>query len=155
MAAQQSLAASEAARKSGNELYIAHRFQEAIGLYQQASDLAPETAAPLGNLSAAYFELGQYDACVSTSDRALALLANVAGADAAKQKLYLRQAKALFHGLRFKDAAATIEQLTAGEEKSRLQHATSRRLDRTRLQPDGRSIHTRLITELPRYKPTV
>lgn len=83
---------AEDIRKIGNELYEAGKLLEAVAYYKQAAELAPSEAAPLSNLSAAYFELGQYTACRETCQAALKLLNN--RNDLSAQKLHLRDLKA-------------------------------------------------------------
>ena len=68
---------AEDVRKSGNDLYKAGKLLEAVACYKHATELVPSEAAPLSNLSAAYFEPGQYKACRETCHAALRLLDNV------------------------------------------------------------------------------
>ena len=58
-------------------------------MYNQAVEVAPNDPAPLSNLSAVYFEQGDYASVVTASDRALELLDD----DAKRQKLLLRKVK--------------------------------------------------------------
>jgi len=83
---------AEDVRKRGNELYKAGKLPDAVACYKRAAELAPSDAVPLSNLSAAYFELGQYTACRDTCQTALKLLNN--GNDVSAQKLHLRSLKA-------------------------------------------------------------
>jgi Flp pilus assembly protein TadD len=51
---------STEARNRGNDLYRKGLFSEAIKAYFEAKSLNPHDAAPLSNLSAVFFELGNY-----------------------------------------------------------------------------------------------
>ena len=66
----------------------------AIQFYETAADAATEDHAPLANLAAAYFEIGNYRSSVSKAEDALRLLSHKAGQEASKQRLSLRLAKA-------------------------------------------------------------
>ncbi|KAA8567589.1 hypothetical protein EYC84_008064 [Monilinia fructicola] len=61
-------------REEGNELYKSGNLLKAIKKYQESAKLVPESYAPLGNLSAAYFEVGKYSQCITRAERALELL---------------------------------------------------------------------------------
>jgi tetratricopeptide (TPR) repeat protein len=65
---------SEEIRKEGNDLYKVGKIDQAIGCYTQAASLAPSASEPWSNLSAAHFELGDYQACIGNCDGALELL---------------------------------------------------------------------------------
>jgi tetratricopeptide (TPR) repeat protein len=146
---------SESVRQKGNELYKAAKFADAIALYQEAARLAPTQAAPRSNLSAAYFESGRYKDCDEASNLALKLLGDIAPDAPAKQKLILRQAKARLCMLRLDEAQTAVDQLVDGEDKK--SPATCLASHRSnRLEPkDLQHPHTRLILEVPRYKPMI
>jgi tetratricopeptide (TPR) repeat protein len=68
-----------------------------IAFLQKGIDLSPTEPAPWSNISAAYFELGDYVQAISACDTALALLASTdTDSDAAKQKLVTRKAKSYY-----------------------------------------------------------
>jgi tetratricopeptide (TPR) repeat protein len=118
MALTNAVESAEDVRKSGNELYKAGKLLEAVACYKHAAELAPSEAAPLSNLSAAYFELGHYTACRDTCQAALKLLNN--GNDLSAQKLHLRSLKA---SLLLKDidhARDPLASLYLNEERHRL-----------------------------------
>jgi tetratricopeptide (TPR) repeat protein len=118
MALTNAVESAEDVRKSGNELYKAGKLLEAVACYKHAAELAPSEAAPLSNLSAAYFELGHYTACRDTCQAALKLLNN--GNDLSAQKLHLRSLKA---SLLLKDidhARDPLASLDLNEERHRL-----------------------------------
>jgi tetratricopeptide (TPR) repeat protein len=65
-----------------------------VAFLQKGIRLSPKETAPWSNISAAYFELGDYAQAISACDTALALLAPInTDSDAAKQKLLTRKAK--------------------------------------------------------------
>lgn len=156
---------SQEFRSKGNEAYLAGEIfkgthpvatprtlliSPAITLYHKAAETAPDDPAPFSNLSAAYFESGDYIASITASDQALALVKD----EAKLQKLYLRKAKSLVHLRNYEAAAATIELLANSDEKTKL-HATTSKALASRLNHDedsGSLIRNRLIAELPRYK---
>ena len=110
---------AEDVRKSANELYKAGKLLEAIACYKHAAELAPSEAAPLSNLSAAYFELGQYKACRETCHAALRLLDDVD--DLSAQKLHLRSLKASLLLKDIDDARDSLASLDMNKEKQRLE----------------------------------
>jgi predicted transposase YbfD/YdcC len=67
--------------------------------YEEAIKLAPADNAPLRNLSAALYELGDYEACTRTAAKAIALLGEETGEEvvANVQKLNQRVEKAKIH----------------------------------------------------------
>jgi len=68
---------------------------EAIEKYQQAAQLMPGDATPLGNLSAAHYEIGQYSQCIASAEKALEVLHETPEASTATiQKLQHRIKKA-------------------------------------------------------------
>lgn len=66
----------------------------AIEAYKLAASFVPSDPAPLSNLSAASFEVGDYENCARYSTEALALLEETTNDDPRKQKLLTRLTKA-------------------------------------------------------------
>ncbi|KAK0113883.1 hypothetical protein ONS95_014128 [Cadophora gregata] len=64
---------SDQLREEGNVLYKAGKLEHAIAKYKLAAKRAPNSSAPLRNLSAAYFETGHYRKCIATAEQALKL----------------------------------------------------------------------------------
>ncbi|EGG03340.1 uncharacterized protein MELLADRAFT_65695 [Melampsora larici-populina 98AG31] len=87
-------ARAEDARLRGNAFYKALQFNKAIVAYKVAAALVPSDPTPLSNLSAATFELGDYEKSIQFSNQALALLEKEADTDPRKQKLIIRLSKA-------------------------------------------------------------
>jgi len=139
---------AEDIRKSGNELYKAGKLLEAVACYKHAAELAPSEALPLSNLSAAYFELGQYTACRDTCQAALKLLSN--GNDPSTQKLHLRSLKA---NLLLKDidhARDSLARLDPNEERHKLEKCLGLIEDNRH---GGLDVEMRIISDLPLTKP--
>ncbi|KAH9817399.1 putative tetratricopeptide-like protein, partial [Teratosphaeria destructans] len=112
--------------KQGNEAYKA-------SFTQQAAKLAPKDASPLPNISAVYFELGDYDAYHEMCANALPL---VGENDTAKQKLYLRTPSNSFD----------IDQ-TRLDASLAIYENSGRQIS------NPKAAHEKIIRELPRYKP--
>lgn len=122
----------------------------ALLLYQESADLAPNDPSPLSNLSAAFFEVGDYAASIKASDQAL----NLTKDETKRQKLHARKAKSHIHLLNYKNAAETIKLLHSDAEKSKL-HETVQIALRSRREYDADralAMQGRLNSELPRYK---
>lgn len=98
----------------------------AIERYSQAVNLVPNDPTPLGNLSAAQYEIGEYNQCIQTAEKALDVLdATEDPSSAAQDKLKHRITKAKAHDVPW-SANDQVDQV-------------DRRL--------------RLIEALPRYRP--
>ena len=94
---------STEARNRGNDLYRKRLFDEATKAYFEALSLTPNDPAPLSNLSAVQFELGDYSGSIEYAEKALQLLSNEADSNPKKQKLFSRIARA--RALQLQDAA--------------------------------------------------
>lgn len=75
----------------------------AIEAYKEAAFLAPEDYAPLSNMSAVHFEMGQYNQAVEYAEEALQLLRSEPDDGPKKQKLHARIAKSLLYSMDFKN----------------------------------------------------
>ena len=148
MAPTNAVESAEDLRKRGNELYKAGKLLEAVACYKRAADLAPSDAVPLSNLSAAYFELGQYTVCRNTCQDSLKLLNN--GDHLSAQKLHLRSLKA---SLLLKDvdhARESLASLDPNEEVRKLEKCLSLvEINRH----GGLDDEMRVISDLPLTKP--
>lgn len=144
MTATNATESAEDVRKSGNELYKAGKLLEAVACYKRAAELAPSEALPLSNLSAAYFELGQYTASRETFQAALKLLNN--GDNLSAQKLHLRSLKA---SLLLKDighARGALASLDPNEERHKLEKCLDLIGDNRH---GGLDVEMRIISDLP------
>ncbi|RXK38934.1 stress-induced-phosphoprotein 1 [Tremella mesenterica] len=64
-------AEAEDLKAKGNAAYKARKFEEAIELYQKAWEIYPKDVTFLTNLSAVYFEQGEYQKCIETCEKAV------------------------------------------------------------------------------------
>lgn len=122
----------------------------ALLLYQRSVEAALDDPAPLFNLSAAYFESGDYTASIATSEQALALTKD----ESKQQELYARKVKSYIHLLNYEAANETLQFLQSDAEKAKLERIikNSRRSNLVAKNDDAVTIRSRLVTELPRYK---
>ncbi|WWC89605.1 uncharacterized protein L201_004530 [Kwoniella dendrophila CBS 6074] len=58
-------------KTKGNASYKARKFDEAIELYSKAWEVYPKDVTFLTNLSAVYFEKGEYEKCIETCEKAV------------------------------------------------------------------------------------
>ncbi|KZW02971.1 hypothetical protein EXIGLDRAFT_828752 [Exidia glandulosa HHB12029] len=98
---------AELQKASGNASFTAGKYEEAAKFYEKAVSLAPKDPVYLSNLSAAQFELGKYDSCVTTIVKAGPLLAGAS--DALKRKLSHRLARALCHNRMSSQADVSVD----------------------------------------------
>ncbi|KAF5325654.1 hypothetical protein D9611_000806 [Ephemerocybe angulata] len=101
------------AKNKGNVHFKAGRLEEAAKYYQEAVGFDPASVIYPSNLSAAFYELGQYDSCCRSILNAWTLVDGAADAAIAK-KLSLRLAKALVLGLQ----DGTISQQLVSDNQS-------------------------------------
>lgn len=73
----------------------------------------------------------------------------------ARQKLYLRKAKAQFHTLDLENAKVTSEHLLDASEKIKLQDCISIALASRVAGRDVKAVHSKIVTEIPRIKPQI
>lgn len=131
--------------------------RSALLYYKRASELSPTEAAPWSNISAAYFELGDYVQAISACDTALALLPPAdTDSDAAKQKLVTRKAKSCcFAGL-YEDAGAAVDTASSSSaEVETLSKGVRSYLNAAKHVEDLTKARHEIVVDLPRYKPTL
>lgn len=137
---------STEARNRGNDLYRKGLFDEATKAYFEALSLTPNDSAPLSNLSAVQFELGNYPGSALYAEKALKLLQDEADSNPKKQKLLSRLARAQI--LQLKDAAPLVSKLASSD--------TTRSSATTQHGGQRESVTwTKLLDEIPRYRPTL
>lgn len=123
----------------------------AIVFYERAAELSPQDAAPYSNLSAAFFELGEYGKAIEHCDSGLALATD----QAAKQKLRIRKARC---SLFMKDSRGVLDALGEAPQSG---EAAGLAIYARNLKPSGRAqstpaeIRKRIVLTLPRYKPAM
>ncbi|OBW64251.1 MAG: hypothetical protein AUREO_056830 [Aureobasidium pullulans] len=109
---------STQARNRGNDLYRKGLFDDATKAYFEALSLTPNDPAPLSNLSAVQFELGNYSGSEVYAEKALKLLEDEEDTNVKKQKLFVRLAKAKI--LTSKDAALVATKVDSSVEKDKI-----------------------------------
>lgn len=132
------------ARNRGNDLYRKGLFDEATKAYFEALSLTPNDSAPLSNLSAVRFELGDYPGATMYAEKALKLLSNEADSHPKKQKLLSRLARAQI--LQLQGAAPLISRLETSDtarNSATIKHGSNRES----------VTWTKLLDEIPRYRP--
>ncbi|KAK5131715.1 hypothetical protein LTR08_000603 [Meristemomyces frigidus] len=158
MAVQEAVRSSEELRKQGNELYKRGKFEDAVPVYKRAAESAPTDAAPVSNLAAAYFELGQYDVCMAACKTASELLAPQSGSTdavalAKLQKLLIREAKAALNTAQLDRAERVLLALPASEDTAAMEKCVGQL--RKAQAGDAKGVLSKLILELPRCKPMI
>lgn len=139
---------AEGVRRRGNELYKAGKLLEAVACYKRAAELAPSDAIPLSNLSAAYFESGQYTLCLDTCHATLKLLDN--DNDLSAQKLHLRSLKARMLLKDIDHAQDSLASLGPNDEVRKLEKCLHLVEDNGH---GGLDAEMRIISDLPLTKP--
>lgn len=161
---------SAAARQRGNELYRAGKLAQGLHsqsksrttqeleltmitaekAYEEALRLDPQDAAPLTNLSALKFELGQYDLSVQRIEQALSL--PVAALDVEKQqKLYARWTKCQLNLLSIK-AQDHLDQLAEDGASQTLKESVQETYQLWKAVPATTAHRKRTLDRLPCLK---
>jgi lipopolysaccharide biosynthesis regulator YciM len=111
--------------------------------------LAPNDPAPLRNVSAAYFELGQYSTCIEQSLTAVAL----SGEDnAAVQTLLNRMAKSYLYLGQLDNAASSLAKLDQSPEAIEMTAVLARLQNDHAASRGTQSAREKMINMLPRIK---
>lgn len=119
--------------------------------------MSPKERAPWTNLSAAFFELGDYAKAISACDTALALLDPTAqDYDHLKQKHVVRRVKSCLFLARYKDvAAAIVADQAAVDTENMLPKCAELYADVAERIVEHINARNEVILNLPRYKPTL
>ncbi|KUI63016.1 TPR repeat-containing protein associated with Hsp90 [Cytospora mali] len=160
MASTDTTSASAAARERGNGFYKMGNFNEAIKAYKEAASLAPEDPAPLSNMSAVRFEMGQYTTAVEHAEQALQLLESEPDNAPKKQKLHARIAKSILYSLDFNkaDLAKTVVARLTDSGSIEGISVDAMLTTMTEVQelwtsiPQKPQLRTQVLDRLPRYK---
>jgi tetratricopeptide (TPR) repeat protein len=125
--------------------------------YKRASELSPKERAPWSNLSAAYFELGDYEQAISACDTALGLLTPTdTDSETAKQKLLTRKARSCFFAGLYTDAGAETDPASAKSvEIETLSKSLQSYYSPAKHVEDHMKARNEIVLNLPRYKPTL
>jgi tetratricopeptide (TPR) repeat protein len=129
------------ARNRGNDLYRKGLFSEAIKAYFEAKSLNPHNAAPLSNLSAVFFELGNYATSKMFAGRALGLLQSDDDSSPKKQRLRSRIARTHVLQLRVPTLSILASSDTV-HDSAMINHGVRHES----------VTWTRLLDEIPRYR---
>lgn len=140
---------SAEARSRGNELYRKGRLDEATKAYFQALKLTPYDPAPLANIAAVRFELGDYTGSTLYTQKALILSKDEPDDSPKKQKLFLRLAKSHLLMLQPEEASDAAKQMVPGQERELVEAAAAAH----DTDVDVRSLRKKLLDEIPRFKP--
>jgi hypothetical protein len=116
--------------------------------------LSPENALPQSNLSAAYYETGQYEKCVVAASAALKLLGN--GRTPLHEKLRGRLCFAHLH-LQQSETAATVAEVIDKQatEYGTLSKCTEQTNSIYRAFRSTVELRRDILKELPSYKPAL
>ncbi|KAK3080588.1 hypothetical protein LTS18_015033 [Coniosporium uncinatum] len=155
MAEEDKTTEAKALREQGNELYRDGDISEAFSRYIKACDLTPTDPILLSNVSAAVFELGEYELAEKTGLRALILLQGNEEDDIRKRRLLVRVAKCQLHLRKLNGSIKTIERLDPSHEKTMLQTSLSRLKTAKEKFASKHVAMSEIVLRLPRYKPTL
>ncbi|KAI9717305.1 MAG: hypothetical protein M1812_004832 [Candelaria pacifica] len=148
------LAASTALREKGNEFYKQNQILEALDVYKEASAIDPNNPALLSNISAAYFEVGDYTQCVAATEAALNVVGN--DVDALTAKLNHRLIKSYIHLQQLDLAHVALKKTKVEDEELQVYKTTLNHMNAVfAASPDKDCARARIINELPRYRPTI
>ncbi|EED17045.1 hypothetical protein TSTA_021060 [Talaromyces stipitatus ATCC 10500] len=153
------------AREKGNALYKRGQLTEAIKAYQEAARRAePDDYLPWSNLSAAYYEVGNFHESIQCAQQALAICQGHSDDNGTKSrqttelKLIPRILRAYLHTHQF-DAArqwlhrlADIQSPSSADELRQYQGALDHAEIVWRAFPDEETYTLQLLAELPRYQ---
>ncbi|KAF2804583.1 uncharacterized protein BDZ99DRAFT_467274 [Mytilinidion resinicola] len=144
-------------RERGNALYKSGKLIQAIDAYKKACTASPEDARRLSNLSATYFEIGEYDNSIKPAEAAIKLLKSPD--DPLRVRLQTRISKAHMHCCRWKEAEEASRKLGATDDdefNSALKHAIRLERDIETKAPQGMFTYVSNVTQLvPRYMPSM
>jgi tetratricopeptide (TPR) repeat protein len=128
----------------------------ALLFYKRASELSPTETAPFSNLSAAYFELGDYAQAILACDTALALAPTDTDSDAAKQKILTRKAKSCFFAGLYADVGAETDPTSSmSAEIETLSKGVRSYLSAAKHVEAPLKARHEVVLNLPRFKPTL
>ncbi|THX57750.1 hypothetical protein D6D11_03085 [Aureobasidium pullulans] len=139
---------STQARNRGNDLYRKGLFDDATKAYFEALSLTPNDPAPLSNLSAVQFELGNYSGSEVYAEKALKLLEDEEDTNVKKQKLFVRLAKAKI--LTSKDAALVATKVDSSVEKDKILKSMAMNIASKKS-----SSWSKILDELSIYRPSL
>lgn len=118
----------------------------------QASDLDTKSPLPLSNLSAAYFEAGNYTASIDAATRSLALCQDED--EALKKKLELRLIQAYIYAREAQSAIELANDSSNEDDELAQLEVVARAVPNNRWDDSGsKSLRQKLTHLLPMFKP--
>lgn len=118
--------------------------------------LAPDDPLPYSNLTAVYFELGQYAKCAKFCRKSLARVGQDGQqSQSLRDKNHLRLAKALLFSNKLDESGAALSEVISEDTRKGLQ-ASLARVSHIPSSKEGRdSTRKKLLDTVPRYKPSL
>jgi hypothetical protein len=120
----------------------------ALKWYHKAADLSPDDYRVPWNISAVYFEMGDYANTSAYTRKTLELVSD----EAVRQKVLIREAKAHLHLRKLVEAQAVIAILLESDEKRHLQEAM-KCMQIYDMATSSANANSSLVRSLPYYKP--
>ncbi|KAJ7579194.1 hypothetical protein C8J56DRAFT_1169940 [Mycena floridula] len=93
------MSAASQLKDEGNAHFRAGRFWDAVKSYRKAEEASPDDPVFTSNLSAAFFELGQYAQCQETISRCFEKIEKSKGNSDLYERLSKRRTKAFEYGI--------------------------------------------------------
>ncbi|KAE9983145.1 hypothetical protein EG328_010229 [Venturia inaequalis] len=137
-------------REKGNAFYKEGKLSKAADSYIAAWNRNKSDPAPLGNLSAARFELGEFNRSIVGATKALSLYGD--GEEAKKQRLYSRIAKSNIYSLKLEPNSWN---LIPREVQDEFKDSVSTLNDVWTKYPHEAKIRSEILERLPRYRPAL
>jgi len=121
--------------------------------YNVAQSLTPEDPAPISNLSAVKFEMGQYEEAAALAVKALSLSKD--SAPDRKDRLLSRLSKSYLHANNAHEALSAAERMTEGKDREVLLADVRLMLDSEPQQLNKVTLRKNIVGTLPRYRPSL
>lgn len=112
----------------------------------------PKDPRPVSNISAIKFEQGDYNASLSSLEKALSLYSDEPDESPKKQKLYTRMVRCHLHSLSPEKAADVTSMLVDEESGKSLRSAAEEMQKLWSNMPKEATLRKQIIDRLPRYK---
>eukprot|EP01080_Neovahlkampfia_damariscottae_P008107 gene8107-12568_t len=100
---------AEELKKKGNEFYKQLKLEEALKMFQKASELDPENPIYFSNQAAVFFEFGDYENCVKVSEKSI----NLQPSEDIQFKVLSRICRSFYCLQKFEETLETIKKIKA------------------------------------------
>ncbi|KAH8894481.1 hypothetical protein GQ53DRAFT_839555 [Thozetella sp. PMI_491] len=140
------------ARALGNNFYRAGKLPEAEKAYKTAASLAPHDPAPISNLSAVRYEMGDYKGAIAHIREAISLTAPEDKESTKADKLYGRLAKCFLYLLDFASAEEVISSIGDSPLRAELDESIQSTKALWSEIPDESGLRNQVLDRIPRYK---